>query len=62
MEAYLKITYLNDFIFCPLSIYFHELYGSLSERLYYDDAQLDGKAAHAAVDEGRYSTHKYDNL
>jgi CRISPR-associated exonuclease Cas4 len=58
MEAYLKITYLNDFIFCPLSIYFHELYGSLSERLYYDDAQLDGKAAHAAVDEGRYSTHK----
>jgi len=58
MEAYLKITYLNDFIFCPLSIYFHQLYGGLSERLYYDDAQLDGKAAHAAIDEKRYSTHK----
>ena len=58
MELYLKITYLNDFIFCPLSIYYHQLYGDLAERLYYSDAQLDGKAAHSAVDEKRYSTHK----
>lgn len=58
MELYLKITYLNDFIFCPLSIYYHQLYGDLAERLYYSDAQLDGKVAHAAVDEKRYSTHK----
>ena len=43
MELYLKITYLNDFIFCPLSIYYHQLYGDLAERLYYNDAQLDGK-------------------
>ena len=58
MELYLKITYLNDFIFCPLSIYFHQLYGDLAERLYYDNPQLDGKAAHSAIDEKRYSTHK----
>lgn len=58
MELYLKISYLNDFIFCPLSIYFHQLYGSLSERLYYGATQLDGKAVHEAVDERRYSTHK----
>src|SRR5574344_2173180 len=58
MEAYLKITYLNDFIFCPLSIYFHQLYGGLSEELYYDTPQIDGKAAHSAIDERRYSTHK----
>lgn len=58
MELYLKITYLNDFIFCPLSIYYHQLYGDLAERLYYSDALLDGKAAHSAVDEKRYSTHK----
>lgn len=58
MEQYLKITFLNDFIFCPLSIYYHQLYGNLSERLYYGAAQLDGKACHAAVDEKRYSTHK----
>ena len=58
MELYLKITYLNDFIFCPLSICYHQLYGDLAERLYYDNAQLDGKAAHSAIDEKRYSTHK----
>lgn len=57
MEAYIKITYLNDFIFCPLSIYYHQLYGGLSERLYYDEVQLKGKAAHEAIDEQRYSTH-----
>lgn len=58
MELYLKITYLNDFIFCPLSIYYHQLYGDLAERLYYNDAQLDGKAAHEAIDNQHYSTHK----
>lgn len=58
MEQYLKISFLNDFIFCPLSIYYHQLYGSLSERLYYGVPQLDGKAAHEAIDEKRYSTHK----
>ena len=58
MELYLKISYLNDFIFCPLSIYYHQLYGELSERMYYSKSQLDGKKAHSAIDEKRYSTHK----
>ncbi len=58
MELYLKISYLNDFVFCPLSIYYHQLYGGLSERLYYGAAQLEGKAVHEAIDGKRYSTHK----
>lgn len=41
-----------------MSIYYHQLYGSLSERLYYDDAQLDGKEIHKTVDTQTYSTHK----
>lgn len=49
---------MNDFIFCPLSIYYHQLYGKLSERLYYGDSQLNGKAVHEAVDNKHYSTHK----
>ncbi len=57
MEEYIKITYLNDFIFCPLSIYFHQLYGSQSEISYYNESQMNGKAAHVAIDEKRYSTH-----
>lgn len=58
MELYLKITYLNDFIFCPLSIYYHQLYGELAKRLYYNEAQIAGKAAHETIDNQNYSTHK----
>lgn len=57
MEAYLKITYLNDFIFCPLSIYYHELYGATEPMLYHDKPQIDGKEAHRSIDEATYSTH-----
>ena len=59
MELYLKISYLNDFIFCPLSIYYHQLYGEMSTKMYYGSAQLDGKAVHEAIDGKRYSTHKH---
>lgn len=58
MEPYLKMTYLNDFIFCRLSIYYHELYGSIDTRFYYDTPQIEGKAAHQSIDEATYSTHK----
>lgn len=56
MELYLKISFLNDFEFCPLSIYYHQLYGNLSEKLYHSDAQVNGKAAHLAIDEKHYSS------
>ena len=59
MEAYLPIAYLNDFIFCPRSIYFHQLYGRTEQRLYQTTDQTKGKAAHKAVDAGTYSTSKY---
>lgn len=58
MECYIKISFLNDFIFCPISIYYHELYGNLKEELYYDTAQLEGKKVHEKIDEKQYSTHK----
>ncbi len=57
MEAYLKIAYLNDFIFCPLSIYYHELFGKTETMLYHSKPQIDGKAAHESIDSGTYSTH-----
>jgi len=59
MEAYLPIAYLNDFIFCPRSIYFHQLYGRVEQRLYQSTDQINGKAAHQAVDTATYSTSKH---
>ncbi len=58
MEAYLPISFLNDFIFCPRSIYFHQLYGRVETRLYQTTDQTEGKAAHKTLDEKTYTTAK----
>ena len=58
MESYIPISFLNDFIFCPRSIYFHQLYGGYNTQLYQQKPQIAGKAAHASIDEKAYSTRK----
>lgn len=58
MEPYIPISFLNDFIFCPRSIYFHQLYGRSDESLYHSTDQSEGKAAHAKVDAKTYTTAK----
>ncbi len=56
MEEIILISYLNDFIYCPASIYFHKLYGSMEPTLYQRDYQINGKDAHKTIDEKKYST------
>ena len=46
MEDYILLTQLNDFIFCPVSIYFHNLYGNTERLLFQGKEQLDGTEAH----------------
>lgn len=58
MEEPIAITKLNDFIFCPASIYFHALFGEYKEVMYQSDKQLNGKEAHRTIDTGGYSTSK----
>ncbi len=58
MEPYLMISHLNDFIFCPRSIYFHQLYGRVSKKLYQSDVQIKGTNAHKSVDSKKYTTAK----
>lgn len=58
MEDDILITWLNDFIFCPVSIYFHMLYGETDRMSYQSQSQINGTAAHVAVDTGSYSTKK----
>lgn len=55
-ENTIAISNLNDFIFCPVSIYFHLLDNATDKLTYQDKYQLNGTAAHSAIDEGRYST------
>lgn len=58
MEEIILISYLNDFIFCPVSIYFHKLYGDLDKRLYQTTYQINGTNAHKSIDTKKYSTKK----
>ena len=59
METYLMITQINDFTFCPRSIYFHDVYrNSVGEDAYHAVPQKVGRASHKAIDEGSYSSRK----
>ena len=58
LESYILISFLNDFIFCPRSIYFHQLFGNKSHILYQSTDQISGKCAHSSVDNKKYSTRK----
>lgn len=43
MEDLIKITQINDFIFCPASIYFHNLYGDRETTTYQRKEQINVK-------------------
>jgi len=52
MESYLCITQINDFIFCPRSIYFHNIYhANYSTETYHKTWQKKGCAVHASISE-----------
>ena len=55
-EYSISISNLNDFVFCPASIYFHALDGGAEKLTYQSSAQLNGTAAHRTVDESAYTT------
>lgn len=56
MEEIILMSYLNDFIYCPVSIYFHKLYGTVETSLYQRDYQINGTFAHKSIDNHTYST------
>lgn len=58
MEPYLQISKLNDFVFCPRSIYLHDIYSGFNERSYHSKSQTAGKIKHEKIDQGSYSTRK----
>jgi len=58
MEPYIQLSLLNDFIFCPRSIYFHTLYAKYESHNYKESPQIVGTLKHENIDERRYSTSK----
>ncbi len=58
MEDFIQISKINDFIFCPYSLYYHSIYEGFSEKTYHGSPQVKGKIKHERIDEGQYSTAK----
>ena len=56
MESYIQIANLNDFIFCPRSIYFHGIYNGAENNTYKGHYQVAGTNAHKSIDCKTYST------
>lgn len=59
MEELLPITNINDFLFCPRSLYYGNIFRrSLGKDGFQQTPQKVGLAAHKTVDEDAYSTRK----
>ena len=50
MNDLIAISTLNDFIFCPYSIYPHQVYVDADEDMYQAKPQTRGRNAHEKVD------------
>lgn len=57
-ENPIAISNLNDFIFCPVSIYFNSIDSDAERLTFQDHYQLNGTAAHQKSDKGEYSDRK----
>lgn len=58
METSIQISKINDFLFCPLSIYFHGIYENFDEKTYHHLPQVRGRIKHEPIEKQKYSTAK----
>lgn len=58
MDSAIPISAINDFLYCPKSLYLHLLYGSFETSVYHDTPQTNGTIAHENIEEERYTTSK----
>lgn len=59
MEAYIPVSYLNDFCYSPESLYFSGVYRDYAADLVHSTAQTRGKFNHGSIDTSRYATSKH---
>lgn len=58
MESYIPISKINDFLYCPKSLYLHLIYENFDESLFHSSYQIEGKLNHKPIEEKSYSTSK----
>lgn len=57
---YISLSQLNDFIFCPYSIYLHSVYMETDDDVYKAPPQTKGTIIHQSIDSKKGSTRKMD--
>lgn len=60
MENLIQITYLNDFVFCPYSIYLHQIFEDGEMESFQASPQSEGRLAHTDIDLKEYQTKDSD--
>ena len=57
-ENSIRLSNINDFLFCPVSIYFHNLLEDADRMMSQSRYQINGTHAHKAIEDGRYTSRK----
>jgi len=58
MDSAISISAINDFLYCPKSLYMHGVYSSFETSVYHDVSQTNGTIAHENIEEKKYTTSK----
>lgn len=59
MDNAIRISHLNDFLFCPYSIYLHNIYDAIDDHQYHDVPQMkDGDRIQYSV----YEIHNSERI
>ena len=58
MTDAIPISWLNDYIFDPKSIYFHNVLAEFDTHNYHQTPQINGNLSHESIDKNKYSNAK----
>ena|SRR3989344_1138053 len=59
MDTAIPISAINDFLFCPKSLYLHSIYSSFDTSIYHDSPQTIGKISHENIENETYTTSRH---
>ncbi len=59
MDSAISISAINDFTYCPKSLYLHSVYGSFDTSIYHDIPQTLGSITHENIEDQSYTTAKH---
>lgn len=56
MDSAIPISAINDFLYCPKSLYLHSVYSSFDTSIYHDTPQTVGSITHENIENQTYTT------